>query len=216
MINNESKIILLGPPGSGKGSASKNLISKFPGLTVISTGDIFRKKMDEESDLANTIREYICQGKLIPDEITNDLVKTEILYLIKNKKGILLDGYPRTIKQAKFLATVCDISKVFYFEIDQNILLKRIIGRRLCPVCGNNYNIFFNKPKEENTCDNCQTLLVQRKDDNEKTFSKRMEEFNNKTAKLVNYYKEINKLIIIDSSQSVKKVLEEMLRNESN
>lgn len=201
MIENK-KIILLGAPGTGKGTLSQNL-SKY-GYYQISTGDLFRKKLLEDSDQAKQIQMLLNKGELIPDSITNELARQEIIKLTKDNKNIILDGYPRTIEQAKYLQTICNINYVIYLDVDESLLFKRITGRLSCKECGHVYNEYTNPPKVKEICDKCNIPLVRRRDDNKESFKFRMDEFHQKTEPLINFYKNQKdiKFITIDQKET--------------
>ncbi|MBP5256890.1 MAG: nucleoside monophosphate kinase [Mycoplasma sp.] len=190
-------IIFLGAPGSGKGTIAKKLVEKYEYLHL-STGDLFRETLKHDTQLANQIKEYVKQGKLVPDEVTNNMMKQYIINAINNNKYFLLDGYPRTIDQAEFLKTICDIDLVIYLNISEELATKRIIGRRSCPKCGEIYNIYFKKPIKDNICDKCNTQLTQRKDDNEIVVKTRFQTYQFSTAPLIDYYQQQNKLLAIE------------------
>ncbi len=203
--NNKQKIILLGAPGSGKGTVSSLLIESFK-LDHISTGDLFRNEIKNDGDYASKIKELMVNGQLIPDDITNQLASNAIMAAFEKSDGFILDGYPRTIAQAEFLRKICDIDKVFYLKISPDLLVKRIVGRRICPQCAANYNIYFNQPKVEGICDKCNSPLTQRKDDNEETLVSRVREYETKTAPLIDFYSAENKLVTIDASKNIDEV----------
>ena len=190
-------IIFLGAPGSGKGTVAKQLVEKY-GYLHLSTGDLFRETLSQNTPLAKQIREYVKQGKLVPDDVTNNMMKQYIVNAINNSKHFLLDGYPRTIEQAEFLKTICDIDLVIYLNISEDLATKRIIGRRNCPNCGEIYNIYFKKPIKDNICDKCNTPLSQRKDDNAEVAKTRFQTYQSATSPLINYYQQQNKLASIN------------------
>ena len=198
-------IIFLGAPGSGKGTVAKKLAEKY-GYLHLSTGDLFRETLKLDTPLANQIREYIKQGKLVPDEVTNNMMKQYIVNAINNNKCFLLDGYPRTIDQAEFLKTICDIDLVIYLNISEELATKRIIGRRSCPKCGEIYNIYFKKPINDNICDKCNTPLSQRKDDNEIVVKTRFQTYQSSTSPLINYYQQQNKLSAIEVNDNTSDI----------
>lgn len=206
MIKNIIKIILLGSPGSGKGTIASVLKNQL-NMNHISTGDLFRNSLDNNDELSHQIRDIMSTGGLIPDDITNKLAKDAIIKSINEKKSFILDGYPRTLEQAKYLSTVCEIDNVIYLNIDEQILLKRIIGRRSCKKCKEVYNIYFKKPIIENECDKCHLPLFTRKDDNEESFALRINEYKHKTQPLIDFYKQKNKLVEIDSNQNIEKIV---------
>ncbi len=209
-MKKDFKIILVGAPGSGKGTISNILCKKY-NLKHISTGNLFREKIKaDKSDLALEITNILNKGELVPDEITNKLVKQEILKCFEKKQGFILDGYPRNIEQANFLNDICNIDFVFCFNIDKNELYKRISGRLVCSSCGAIFNTYLKPPKVAKTCDNCGEVLFQRKDDNFDSFKLRMSEYNKKTKPLINFFKNLNKLDKINVGKSIDEVIVEI------
>ncbi len=204
-------IILLGAPGSGKGSLANQLIKKF-NLKHISTGDLFRQIISQESELANQIKAIVASGQYVPDSITNKIAIDAINESLIDHSGFILDGYPRTIDQANYLNSLINIDYVFYLKIDFNILIDRICCRRVCTNCGAIYNLKLNpKPKVANICDNCNSLLTQRKDDNIDVAKKRIDIYFEQTEPLIEYYKNNNKLIEIDASKNIDIVYQEVI-----
>lgn len=210
MIGNKIKIILLGAPGAGKGTLAALLQNNY-NLKHISTGNLFRNEIETNGFYASQIKNAMTNGQLIDDKITNKLASNAILSAFDDSDGFILDGYPRTIAQAQFLAKVCDIDFVFYLDIDSNLLNKRITGRRICSKCGTNYNLFFHPPKVEGICDKCGSLLIQRKDDNSETLNTRIIEYFNKTSPLIEFYQEQKKLIKLDASLSIEEIYQDVL-----
>lgn len=209
MINNETKIILLGSPGSGKGTVSQIFKNEYK-MSHISTGDLFRTSLENNDELSHKIKDLMANGELIPDDITNHLAKNAIISCIKKNQPFILDGYPRTIDQAKYLASICDIKTVIYLSVDEQVLLKRITGRRSCKKCKRVYNIYFQKPANENECDDCHLPLFTRKDDNEESFVNRINEYRHKTEPLINFYKQRNCLYEINSDQNLEKIVNDI------
>lgn len=208
------KIILLGPPGAGKGTQAAKISEELK-ITHISTGDIFRQNIKENTPLGKLAREYTDKGLLVPDEITNKIVQDRLL---KNDciNGFLLDGYPRNISQAeeldKFLLDQnSSINYVINIVVDRDILIERITGRRVCPNCGATYHIKNSPPKEDNKCDKCGAQLIQRADDNIESVLKRLEVYENETKPLINYYNNKGILLNIDGNKAVSKVFEDIL-----
>ncbi len=193
------RLIFLGPPGSGKGTQAELLADKLD-IPHISTGDIFRDNIKKETDLGKKAKEYIDKGQLVPDHVTNYMVKGRLEKL----DGYILDGYPRTIPQAKFLDCIQDIDKVVEFELSDKEVIKRISGRRTCKKCGAMYHIVWNPPKKKGVCDECGSALIQRSDDKPETIKKRLEVYKKQTAPLIDYYSD--KLIKIDASPSIEKI----------
>ncbi len=201
------KIVLIGPPGSGKGTISFALV-KDASIVHISTGNLFRKTAKSTGSLSEQLRMIMGSGQLVPDDLTNEIAKNEIIDTTSKNLSFVLDGYPRTVEQASFLDTVCDIDKVFYLDVNHDILVKRIIGRRTCPKCGRIYNIYFHPPKNNEICDDDQTILSQRKDDNFETVENRMQVYQTQTTPLVEFYEKQNKLVRVDGAMPIDKVIE--------
>ena len=194
-------IILVGPPGAGKGTIAKKLVSL--GLTHISTGDMFREAMKQGTPLGKLAESYINKGDLVPDEVTIGLVE-ERLSQPDCANGYLLDGFPRTIPQAEALEKLTKkinrpIETVINLDCDEQELIKRISGRRVCRVCGTPYHIVNVKPKVEGVCDNCGGELYQRKDDNEEALKVRLQHYVQDTEPLLSFYNDRGLLKGFDS-----------------
>lgn len=207
------RIVLLGPPGAGKGTQAANIVKAFD-IPHISTGDIFRKNLKEETPLGLEAKSYMDQGLLVPDEVVVKLVKDR-LQEADCKNGFMLDGFPRTVVQATALDEVLrqlesNLDAVLNIEVDQGLLLKRITGRRICKSCGATYHVDFNKPKKEGVCDLCGGELYQRDDDVEETVAKRLDVYNSQTQPLIDYYKGAGMLVNIDGEQEIDQVFEEI------
>jgi len=207
------KIILLGPPGAGKGTQAKSISDKYS-IPHISTGDIFRKNISEKTPLGVKAKEYMDKGLLVPDELTIDLVKDR-LSQEDCKKGFLLDGFPRTVKQAEALDEFINdkgekIDTALLIEVPRELILERMTGRRVCPSCGASYHIKFNPPKNEGKCGICGADLIQRKDDNEETVMDRLDVYDKQTQPLIAYYKSQNVLSIVDGTLAIDKVFEDI------
>lgn len=203
------KILLLGAPGSGKGTLSEYLTKEYDFIHV-STGNIFRKTIDEQKEYADELKSYILKGELVPDSLTNKIVKNHLMNLLKEKKSIILDGYPRTIEQAEFLNNILDLDHVFYLDVKDDILEKRLNGRRTCSQCGKIYNIYFSPSKVDGVCDVDNALLTQRKDDDINTIHNRIAVYKKTTFPLIDYYKQKNKLIEINASLSTDAINKEI------
>lgn len=185
-------IILMGPPGAGKGTQAKVIIDDFH-IPHISTGDIFRENIASGTPLGLKAKEIIEAGNLVPDDLTIDLVKNR-LSQDDCANGYLLDGFPRTIAQAEALKAMGPkigrpVNLVLDITVPDEVLLARIGGRRVCPKCGASYNVVSMKPKAEGVCDRCGATLIQRKDDNPESFKVRLENYYTQTAPLVDFYK---------------------------
>ena len=150
-------IILMGPPGAGKGTFSSQVKDVLPAIIHVSTGDIFRENLKNETPLGLKAKSYMDEGKLVPDEITNDMVKKSLDEI--SDKSWVLDGYPRNLNQAEFLSTITNVDLVILLSVDHKILIKRILGRYSCPNCGEIYNKYFMKPKKKGTCDKCNSKI---------------------------------------------------------
>ncbi len=186
-------IILMGPPGAGKGTHAKWISTEF-GLPHISTGDMFREAMNSGSELGNKIKDIVNGGGLVSDELTSALVK-ERLSRPDCANGYLLDGFPRTIPQAEALALFGpeigrEVNLVIDIECPEDVLIARIAGRRVCPKCGASFNVNTMKPKTEGICDYCGSPLIQRKDDNASSFKVRLDNYFKSTEPLLAYYRE--------------------------
>lgn len=193
------KIILMGPPGAGKGTHAKWMEEDF-NIPHISTGDMFREAIASGSELGRKIKDVINAGGLVSDELTCALVKDR-LSQPDCANGYLLDGFPRTIPQAeelrkmgKGIAPTCVVN----ISCPEEVLISRIAGRRVCPKCGASFNVNTMKPKKEGICDYCGSTLVQRKDDNEESFRIRLENYRNSTAPLLGFYQEEGILLDFD------------------
>lgn len=207
------KVILLGPPGAGKGTQAANIVEAYK-IPHISTGDIFRKNIKEGTELGNKAKEYINAGKLVPDELTCDLV-ADRLSQADCEVGFLLDGFPRNIFQAEYLDKFLadnqkKLDKVINIEVDLDSLVERACGRRICKSCGATYHISFNPSKKEGICDNCGSELTQRPDDNEETVSQRIQVYLSETKPLVDYYTEKGVIANIDGDKEIDKVFEDI------
>lgn len=193
------KKIFLGPPGSGKGTYSKRL-SPIRGIPHISTGDIFRQNIKDETELGKQVKEILDKGGLVPDELTVNMIKDR-LNQEDASKGFILDGFPRTIPQAKALQDIQDIDVVLNLIIPEDILLEKALARRVCKNCGDLYNVAdINRngvemppmsPEQEGKCDKCEGELIQRADDNEKTILDRLDTYKKQTQPLIDFYTDL-------------------------
>lgn len=209
------KIILLGPPGAGKGTQAKLISSEF-NIPHISTGDIFRKNIKEETKLGKEAKNYIDKGLLVPDELTVKIIDDR-LKEDDCQNGYMLDGFPRTIHQADILAEILKanndgVDRVILIKVPSEYILKRMTGRRMCSNCGASYHLMFNPSKEEGVCDLCGGKLYQRKDDSEETVNGRIDVYNNQTEPLVEYYTKKNILCEIDGTKTIEEVFENIKR----
>jgi len=203
------RIILLGAPGAGKGTQA-NLLSEQLGIPQISTGDLLRSNMKNETPLGKTAKSYMDKGLLVPDEITLSLVRDR-LNKDDCKRGFILDGFPRTLQQAKALeneleGTASNLDLVINIDIADEEIIKRLSGRRICSNCGNTYHMDYNPPRENGTCDKCQNTLIQRNDDEESTVIKRLNTYHEQTEPLIEYYQKRNMLTEIDGTKTIEEI----------
>ena len=197
-------LIIMGAPGSGKGTYAKELKDIFA-VPHISTGEIFPKPIKDGTELGKLAQSLIEKGNFVPDEITNELVKQR-LSDDDCKNGFLLDGYPRNINQAKAFTEILkelkiDLDAVINLNVADEEIVKRIVNRRLCSKCGAGYNVVTMPPKKEGVCDLCNSPLYTRADDNEETVKVRLQVYNEQTRPLVEYYEALNKIVNINSNQ---------------
>lgn len=202
-------ILFMGPPGAGKGTQAERIVEQF-GVPHISTGDAFRLAMKQGTPLGLKAKEYVDQGLLVPDEVTNGIVRDRLAEP-DCAGGFLLDGFPRTIAQAEALDGMLNdmgrkIDHVINLKVDRSFLLARLTGRRICKSCGTTYHIVFNPPKQEGICDKCGGELYQRSDDTEEKVGTRLDEYTSKTAPLLKYYGDKGLLREVDGEKDIDAV----------
>ncbi|URN96209.1 MAG: adenylate kinase [Candidatus Pristimantibacillus lignocellulolyticus] len=207
-------ILFMGPPGAGKGTQAERIVEEF-NIPHISTGDAFRLAMKQSTPIGLKAKEYIDQGLLVPDEITNGIVK-ERLAQADCQNGFLLDGFPRTLQQAEALDGMLQelgrtIDHVVNLSVDRNLLLARLTGRRICKSCGATYHVMFNPPKVDGVCDKDAGELYQRSDDTEEKVGTRLDEYTSKTAPLLNFYSEKGTLREVDGERDINLVTAEII-----
>jgi len=199
--------IFLGPPGAGKGSLAVKVAEDYK-IPHISTGDIFRANIKNQTELGKKVKAIIDSGSLVSDEMTFELVKDR-LSQSDCANGYILDGFPRTIPQAEMLSGLVKDLAVVNFEIADEAVIKRLSTRRVCKGCGANYNILTLPPKKEGVCDSCGGELYQRDDDKQESILHRMEVYREQTEPLINFYKEKGKIYNFDSAIETAQLLEE-------
>lgn len=207
------RLILLGPPGAGKGTQAANIVDKYH-VPHISTGDIFRKNIKEGTALGREAKAFMDRGELVPDtlviEIVADRLREEDCIA-----GFLLDGFPRTVAQAEALDKVleemnCSLDHVVNIQVDPNLLVARAVGRRICKDCGATYHIEFNPSQENGICDKCSGELYQRSDDNEETVTNRVRVYVEETSPLVSYYTEKGIILNLNGEKAIDEVFEDI------
>ncbi len=207
------KLLIMGRPGAGKGTQAAN-IKEYYNIPHISTGDMFRAAIKNQTKLGLLAKSYMDQGALVPDEVTIGIVR-ERLSEDDCKKGFLLDGFPRTIAQAEALDQILEsngikLDAVLDVNVPAEILIRRMVGRRVCKTCGATYHVEFNAPKVEGICDNCGSKLIQRADDTEETAVNRLKVYDQQTAPLLEFYRKKNLLKTVNGDQPLSKVFEDI------
>jgi adenylate kinase len=208
-----NNIIFIAPPAAGKGTQSDLLVKKY-GYSHISTGDLLRAEVASGSELGNSLKEIMASGSLVSDEIVNELLKNKLSSLDGN---FILDGYPRTLEQAKSLTELAAelnvvLNTVIYLEMDETTAMHRALGRITCPKCKRGYNKYENvlKPQVEFICDDCNVELESRTDDTEETFKTRFKSYIDNTEPLLKYYEDLGILNVIDNSGSPQQTFEKI------
>lgn len=205
----KKKLMMLGPPGAGKGTQAK-LLSKEHDLAHISTGDMLRRAKEQGTELGKKAASYMNEGELVPDEVVIGIVR-ETLSDPEIAEGFILDGFPRTVEQAEALERMgIELDTVLNVVVDEPTIIERLSGRRSCTSCGETYHIQYNPPQREGVCDVCGEELVQRADDQPDAIRTRLEEYHAKTAPLIAFYRDRDKLIDIDGEQSPEEVEEQI------
>ena len=192
-------MFLLGAPGSGKGTVSSILRDQY-GFCHISTGDLFRAMMSKNTPLATEVQHIVQAGNLINDELTNKVLHDELSRHDLTKENIVLDGYPRNLNQLAYLNSVVKVDYAIDLQVDKDVILKRLTGRRSCPNCKEIYNIYYKQPKSNGICDRCNTPLMQRSDDNEASVKVRLETYAKLNAPLVEQTKQMGIYHTVDNT----------------
>ncbi len=208
------RLILLGPPGAGKGTQATRICQKYS-IPHISTGDIFRKHIKEGTDFGKKAQEYMNKGELVPDDLVLEIAEARLMEE-DCKHGFLLDGFPRTVNQAEQLDIFLNernlsIDKVLDIDIDKEVLMTRLIGRRVCRSCGATYHVINMPSKKEGICDVCGGELYQRSDDAAATVENRIEVYIALTMPLVEYYEKVGKVAHIDGSKELEAVFNDIV-----
>lgn len=203
------KIVLLGPPGAGKGTQAKSISNKYS-IPHISTGDIFRKNISENTPLGIEAKSYMDNGQLVPDEVTINMVKDR-LQQDDCSTGYLLDGFPRTVVQADALNSFLiergeQLDTALLIKVPNEFILDRMTGRRVCPSCGASYHVKFNPPSSEGKCDLCGSEVIQRKDDTVETVKERLDVYEKETQPLIDFYGEKQLLSAVDGTKAINEV----------
>lgn len=209
-------LILVGAPGSGKGTCAQDLKQVFA-IPHISTGEMFRKAIKEGSELGKLAKSLIDKGNFVPDDITNRLVKQR-LQESDCTNGFLLDGYPRNLEQAYAFENILKelnikLDAVVNLDIDEESVINRIVNRRMCSNCGAGYNIVTSPSKVDGICDKCGAALYTRADDNEETVRQRLTVYNEQTKPLIEYYEGYNLLVNVNANQAVNKVVKDIVES---
>jgi len=204
-------VVLLGPPGSGKGTQAKRLVDAL-GTPHVSSGDLFRHHLSEETELGLMAKSYMEEGELVPDDVTVKMV-IERISQPDCEDGVILDGFPRTLTQAEALAEALEeqeqeVTVVPLIKVSDEEVMRRLTARRVCEDCGAVYNLIFNPPEEEGVCDVCGGELYQREDDNPETVRHRLYTYYKETSPLIGYYFARDLLVEVDGEQSVDEVNE--------
>jgi len=202
------RIVLLGPPGSGKGTQTERLCAEL-GFTKISTGDLLREAVRNDTPLGAKAKGYMDAGKLVPNELVVDLVK-ERLKVVKG--GVILDGFPRSLEQAQLLDKIAKVDLVIDIAVNEENLVKRLTMRRTCKDCSGVYHLQYNPPKHEDKCDKCHGPLYQRTDDTEKTVRERLKVYKESTLPLTKYYKDRGILKQVDGEGDISVVYQRILK----
>ena len=206
-------LLIMGAPGSGKGTCAVEL-KEFYSIPHISTGEMFRKAIQEKTPIGVIAQQLIEDGHFVPDDITNQIVK-ERLSLDDCKKGFLLDGYPRNLQQAHALSEILNelnikLDAAINLEIEDQVVFDRIVNRRLCSKCGKGYNLISIPPKKEGICDDCNSPLYQRKDDNYETIKERLAVYSEQTKPILAHYEKLGILVSVNSDQPIDKVVSDI------
>lgn len=203
-MSSQPRILLLGPPGAGKGTQSERLIDAYD-VEHVTTGDALRANKDMETEYG-TPREFMDAGELVPDPVVNEIVAEAV----STAEGFVLDGYPRNLSQAEYLDDITDLDCVLFLAVERDELIRRLTGRRVCPECNKTYHVEFNPPETEGVCDACGSELTQREDDTEAVVNERLDVYEENTKPVVEFYRDRDELIEIDGEGSPEAVWEDL------
>jgi adenylate kinase len=208
-------VVLIGPPGVGKGTQATLLQDKM-GALQLASGDIYRKEIEAQTELGKTAKNYVEQGQLVPDSVTINMMRGALGKREVKEKGFILDGFPRTVEQAKSLDEMLKelempLTAVISIDVPDEVVVERISGRLTCPHCNRMYHVKARPPKQAGVCDVCGTQLVVRKDDNPETIRERLKTFHQNTKPVIDYYRSTNRLLSVDGSLSPEQVYQQIV-----
>ena len=204
------RLVFIGPPGIGKGTYA-SAVSRVYGIPHVSTGDIFREEIKKGSELGLRIKGYVDRGELVPDDIVIEVVKKRLSEK-DCAKGFILDGFPRTLRQARALDEITRIDLVLNFTAPDEVIIDRISGRRICRKCGAIYHVKYIPPKTPGVCDSCGGPLIQRDDDRPEVVARRLELYRRQFAPIIDYYRAKGVLLDVDASEQAEKVIPRILK----
>jgi len=199
------RIVVLGPPGAGKGTQAE-MLERELGLKHLSTGDILREEVRKGTELGKRAEKYMKSGELVPDDLIVEMMEKEI----SKYDNFVLDGFPRNLKQAEALDKMCRIDKVILLEVPDEVILERLSLRRSCPKCNRVYHLKYNPPKENEICDYCGAKLYQRDDDKEEVIKKRLEVYRKETEPIAKFYREKGILVKVNGSKSIEEIFSDI------
>ena len=199
------RILLLGAPGAGKGTQSAKLADEY-GVEHVTTGDALRANKEMETEYG-TPKSFMDAGELVPDPVVNEIVEAAL----DDADGFVLDGYPRNLDQAEYLSSITDLDAVILLDVDEEVLVDRLTGRRVCDDCGANYHVDFQPPEEAGVCDECGGELIHREDDTEETARERLQVFYDNTEPVVEHYRERGELVEIDGEGTPDEVFDDIV-----
>lgn len=202
--NMDKKIVLLGPPGSGKGTQAEMMEDEL-GFVRLSTGDLLREAVRNQTELGKQAKVFMDSGGLVPNELVIGLMKEKIDGL---KGGFILDGFPRTVQQAEFLDDIMELDAAVNLDVDDDELVSRLTKRRSCPQCNAVYHLLYKPPQKEGVCDKCSSALYQRSDDTEETVRQRLKVYRDNTFPLIEYYRKKGKLVDIEGEGDIRDIFQ--------